>query len=59
MRRTIKKEAFTNYLPNISATGGYMRNQKELSILLNDAQKGALVRVGTQRTATKRNPGNR
>lgn len=42
-----KKAAFTNYLPNISATGGYMRNQKEFS-LLNDAQKGALGSVGTQ-----------
>lgn len=42
-----KKEAFTNYLPKISATGGYMRNQKEFS-LLNDAQKGTLGSVGTQ-----------
>ena len=42
-----KKEAFTNYLPKISATGGYMRNQKEFS-LLNDAQKSALGSVGTQ-----------
>lgn len=42
-----KKAAFTNYLPNISATGGYMRNQKEFS-LLSDAQKGALGTVGTQ-----------
>ena len=42
-----KKAAFTNYLPNISATGGYMRNQKEFS-LLNDTQKGALGSVGTQ-----------
>lgn len=42
-----KKAAFTNYLPNISATGGYMRSQKEIS-LLSDAQKGALGSVGTQ-----------
>ena len=42
-----KKAAFTNYLPNISASGGYMRNQKEFS-LLSDAQKGALGSVGTQ-----------
>ena len=42
-----KKEAFTNYLPKISATGGYMRNQREFS-LLNDAQKSALGSVGTQ-----------
>lgn len=42
-----KKAAFTNYLPKLSATGGYMRNQKEFS-LLSDAQKGALGSVGTQ-----------
>ena len=40
-----RKAAFTNYLPNISATGAYMRNQKEFS-LLNDAQKGALSGLG-------------
>lgn len=42
-----RKAAFTNYLPDISATGGYMRSQKEIS-LLSDAQKGALGSVGTQ-----------
>lgn len=41
-----RKAAFTNYLPNLSATGAYMRNQKEFS-LLNDAQKGALSGLGT------------
>lgn len=41
-----KKAAFTNYLPDISATGGYMRSQKEIS-LLNNAQKGALSGLGT------------
>ena len=41
-----KDAAFTNYLPNISASGGYMRSQKELSIL-SDAQKGALSGLGT------------
>ena len=41
-----KKAAFTNYLPNISASGGYMRSQKEIS-LLSDAQKGALSGLGT------------
>ncbi len=41
-----KKAAFTNYLPNISATGSYIRSQKELSIL-NDTQKGALSGIGT------------
>lgn len=42
-----RKAAFTNYLPNISATGAYMRNQKEFS-LLNDAQKGAISGIGTK-----------
>ena len=41
-----KKAAFTNFLPNISAAGGYMRSSKELS-LLSDAQKGALSGMGT------------
>ncbi len=41
-----KKAAFTNYLPDISATGTYMRNQKEFS-LLSDNQKGALNNLGT------------
>ena len=36
-----RKAAFTNYLPNFSATGAYMRNQKEFSLLNND-QKAAL-----------------
>ena len=26
-----RKAAFTNYLPNIAATGGYMRSQKEIA----------------------------
>ncbi len=42
-----RKAAFTNYFPEISATGMYMRNQKEFS-LLNDEQKNALTGVGTQ-----------
>lgn len=41
-----KKAAFTNYLPNLSATGAYMRNQKEMS-LLNKEQKTALNQVGS------------
>lgn len=41
-----KKSAFTNYLPNISAAGTYMRMQKEFSLLNND-QKGALTHAGT------------
>lgn len=42
-----RKAAFTNYLPDISATGGYMRTQKEIS-LLNNNQKSALGSMGTQ-----------
>jgi Outer membrane protein len=41
-----RKAAFTNYLPNFSATGAYMRNQKEFS-LLNNEQKAALSGLGT------------
>ena len=40
------KAAFTNYLPSFSATGTYMRNQKEFSLLNND-QKEALSGLGT------------
>lgn len=42
-----RKAAFTNYLPKVAATGAYMRNEKEIS-LLSDAQKGAIGSVGTQ-----------
>ena len=41
-----RKVAFTNYLPNLSATGAYMRNQKAISLLNND-QKAALSGLGT------------
>lgn len=41
-----RKAAFTNYLPNFSATGAYIRNQKEFSLLNND-QKAALSGLGT------------
>ena len=41
-----RKTAFTNYLPNFSATGAYMRNQKEFSLLNND-QKAALSGLGS------------
>ncbi|MEG2573665.1 MAG: TolC family protein [Bacteroides sp.] len=44
-----KKSAFTNYLPEISATGTYMRNQKEFS-LLSDEQKDGLQNLGTNVT---------
>lgn len=41
-----KKAAFTNYFPEISAMGSYMRNQKEFS-LLNGDQKAGLSNMGT------------
>jgi outer membrane protein TolC len=41
-----KKAAFTNFLPELSASGGYIRNQREIS-LLSDAQKSALGSMGT------------
>lgn len=41
-----RKAAFTNYLPKLSVSGSYMRNQREISIL-SDAQKGALGNLGT------------
>lgn len=45
-----RKAAFTNYLPGFSATGAYMRNQKEFS-LLNDGQKAALSGLGSNLAA--------
>lgn len=44
-----RKAAFTNYLPNFSAVGTYMRNQKEFSLLNND-QKNGLNNLGTSAT---------
>ena len=41
-----QEAAFTNFLPKISAAGGYIRTNRELS-LLSDAQKGALSGLGT------------
>lgn len=41
-----RKAAFTNYLPSLSATGSYMRNQKETS-LLSDETKQRLSNIGT------------
>lgn len=41
-----RKAAFTNYLPNFSVVGTYMRNQKEVSLLNND-QKSGLTNLGT------------
>ena len=41
-----RKAAFTNYLPEISATAGYMRTQKEIS-LLSKSQKSTISNMGT------------
>ena len=41
-----RKAASTKYLPSIAATGAYVRNQKEFSLLSND-QKTALNHMGT------------
>ena len=41
-----RKAAFTNYLPDFSATGGYMFFSDEIS-LLDDRQKSALSHAGT------------
>ena len=41
-----KKAAFTNYLPKIDLTGGYMRTQKEISPL-SDEQKQSISNIGT------------
>lgn len=40
-----RKSAFTNYLPKISASGGYMFTSREVS-LLDDEQKQALPHIG-------------
>lgn len=40
-----RKSAFTNYLPKISATGGYLYTSKPIS-LLNDEQKATLPHIG-------------
>lgn len=40
-----RKSAFTNYLPKVSATGGYMFTSKEIS-LLSDDQKNSLSHMG-------------
>lgn len=45
-----RKAAFTKYLPHISATGTYMRNEKELS-MLSDEQKQKLSNLGTNMAA--------
>lgn len=40
-----RKSAFTNYLPKVSASGGYLFTSREIS-LLNDEQKAALPHLG-------------
>lgn len=40
-----RKSAFTNYLPKVSASGGYLYTSKELS-LLSDEQKATLPHIG-------------
>ena len=45
-----RKSAFANYLPGIDATGMYMYNSKEIS-LLSDQQKEGLSNVGTNTLA--------
>jgi len=42
--RQLKKAAFTQFLPNFSANGAYTRNQKNVSLLSEDA----LLPVGTK-----------
>lgn len=44
-----RKAAFTNYLPKLSASGTYMHNTRELS-LLSDEQKSTLNNIGTNLT---------
>ena len=43
-----RKAALTNYLPDFTATGTYMRNQREISLLSNE-QKTGLSNIGTAR----------
>lgn len=42
-----RKAAFTNFLPKIDVSGGYMHTQKEVS-LLSDDQKNAIGNIGTE-----------
>lgn len=46
-----RKAAFTNYLPKVTATAGYVRNQKEVSLLTGE-QKLALNNMGTNLSET-------
>lgn len=49
-----RKAAFANYLPKFDATGTYIRNQKEMS-LLSDSQKDALSNIGTNLSGALQN----
>ena len=46
-----KKAAFANYLPKISATGAYIHNSENIS-LLSDDQSMALTNLGTNMTSS-------
>lgn len=41
-----RKAAFTNYLPKLSATGAYLHNNREIS-LLSDEQQASISNMGT------------
>ncbi|MEG1580532.1 MAG: TolC family protein [Bacteroidaceae bacterium] len=41
-----RKAAATNYLPNLSITGGYLRNEREIS-LLDNSTKAIFSKMGT------------
>lgn len=45
-----RKAAFTNYLPKLSATGAYLHNNKEIS-LLSDEQQSSISNMGTVMTS--------
>ncbi len=46
-----KKAAFANYLPKISATGAYIHNSENIS-LISDDQSAALTNLGTNMTSS-------
>ncbi len=45
-----RKAAFTDYLPKLSATGAYLHNNKEIS-LLSDEQQSSISNMGTVMTS--------
>ena len=46
MASSMKKAAFTQYLPNISASGGYLWTDQQIQ-LLSEEQRNALGSMGT------------